>query len=183
MDESKIQANNNNYRTWRQTNEVIYYNIDNKKTKNLIAAIDEKDIIYYQFNDDNTNENIFLNFMENLKLKLEKLKIDKYVIILDNFTGHKTPQLFNFYKVEKINVLFNSPYQSAFNCIELFFRLIKQKIYNKLFQNVDEVISEMINIFNDKNLGFSLNQNFRETLEEYYNFSIKYQGLNLDNIE
>lgn len=183
VDESKIQANNNNYRTWRKKDEVIYYNIENKKPKNLIAAVGENEIIYYEINDENTNENVFLNFMKNLKFNLEKLKIDKYAIILDNFAGHKTPSLLEYYKEKKLNIIFNSPYQSNFNSIELFFRLIKKKIYNKLYKSVDEVVNEMKNIINDKGINSSLKQNFRETLEEYLKFSLEFKDINLNNYD
>ena len=183
VDESKIQQNNNNYRTWRRQDETIYYSIENRSSKNLIAAVGENNVIYYEINDENTNENIFLNFMKNLKLNIDKMKIDRYVVILDNFSGHKTSLLLRYYQEEKINILFNSPYQSIFNCIELFFRLIKQKIYNKLYKSVDEVITEMVNIICDENIKSSLLQNYRETLEQYYKFSVDHKNLNLNNFE
>ena len=65
----------------------------------------------------------------------------------------------------------------------MFFRLIKQKIYNRLYKSVDEVIIEMKSIISDDNIKNSLIQNYRETLEEYYKFSIRYKNLNLNNFE
>ena len=78
-------------------------------------------------NDENKNENVFLNFIKNLKFNSEKLKTDKYALILDDFAGHKTPSLLEYYKDKKLNIIFNSPYQSNFNSIELFSKLIKKK--------------------------------------------------------
>ena len=122
IDESSIQSYNNNYRTWRSKYEQIYFKVDTKK-RNLIAAVDNKSVIYYEINEENTDESIFLKFMKNLKIKLELMNISNFVIILDNLSCHKTQVLKNFYIEEKINVIFNSPYHSDFNCIELFFRI------------------------------------------------------------
>ena len=130
----------------------------------MIAAIDDSNLLYYTINDENTNEQIFLDFMVNLKNILKSLNINNnFVIILDNLSCHKTALLNNYYLKEKINVLFNSPYQSQFNCIELFFRLIKQKLYQKIFSSTDDAIEEIKDIINDNNLKYSLKRNFRET--------------------
>ena len=120
--------------------------------------------------------------MKNLKNKLDILKYSNYVIILDNLACHKTEQLKKFYFEQKINIVFNAPYQSVFNNIELFFSLIKNKLYNKLFDSSDEAIVEHIKIIEDKNLGKSLTHNFRETLENYFKYSENHKSINLNNI-
>lgn len=121
--------------------------------------------------------------MKNLKKKLDELNILNFVVILDNLSCHKTDLLLNFYNEQKINMIFNSPYHSNFNCIELFFRIIKKRLYEKLYKSADEAIEEIKQIINDKNLEKSLIQNFRETLENYYNYSISHKHLNLNNLE
>lgn len=182
IDESSIQCNTNNFRTWRKKDESIYFNLGNTKKKNLIAAIDDSNLLYYTINDENTNEQIFLDFMVNLKNILKSLNINNnFVIILDNLSCHKTALLNNYYLKEKINVLFNSPYQSQFNCIELFFRLIKQKLYQKIFSSTDDAIEEIKDIINDNNLKYSLKRNFRETLEAYYKYALEHNNINLNN--
>lgn len=182
IDESSIQNNANNFRTWRMKDETIYFNLRNTKRKNLIAAIDESKLLYYIINDDNTNEQNFMEFMKNLKKVLDSLDIqNNYVIILDNLNCHKTPSLKNFYLKEKMNILFNSPYQSQFNCIELFFRLIKRKLYQKLFSSTEDAIEEIKNILNDNNINNSLKLNFKETLESYYKYAVEHNNINLNN--
>ena len=182
VDESSVQSYNNNYRTWRHKDEDIYYRIDNKK-KNLIAAVSESEIIHYEINEQNTNESVFLQFMKNLKNKLEQINISQFVVILDNLSCHKTPLLKKFYEEEKMNIIFNSPYHSNFNCIELLFRIVKKKLYEKLYKSTEDAINEIHMIMNDKNINKILIQNFRETLENYFRFSISNKNTNLNNLK
>ena len=182
VDESSVQSFNNNYRTWRHKYEDIYYKIDNSK-KNLIAAVGESNLIYYEINEQNTNESVFLQFMKNLKVKLIEMNVGQFVVILDNLRCHKTPLLKKFYEEEKMNIIFNSPYHSNFNCIELLFRIIKKKLYEKLYKSTEEAINEIHMIMSDKNLNETLFQNFRETLENYYRFSISHKSTNLNNLK
>ena len=180
VDESSIQTNNNNFRTWRLSDEKVYFNLINTKKKNLLAAVDNNKVIYYIINDENTSETIFLDFMKKLKEKLDEEKVTKYVIVLDNLACHKTKLLKDFYLNNDINIVFNSPYMSNFNCIELFFRLIKRKIYQKIYSSINEVVDEITSIIHDNSINLSLNQNFRETLEEYLKYSNEYMKLNLN---
>ena len=39
--------------------------------------------------------------MKNLKFNFDKLKIDRYIIIWDNFRGDKTPLLLKYYQKKK----------------------------------------------------------------------------------
>ena len=86
---------------------------------------------------------------------------------MGNLSVHKTINLVNFYKDNNINVLFNSPYCSEFNCVKLTFRSVKKKIYNKLFKNIDQIEKEIKNIFEDNTFCHILRANFKETLEKY----------------
>jgi hypothetical protein len=182
VDETSIQCNNNNFKTWRKKEETIYYNIKNTKRKNLIAAVGENSLIHYSVNEANTNEEVFINFMKELKNKLCQKNINNYAIILDNLSCHKTSSLKSFYLENHMNVIFNSPYNSPFNCIELMFRLIKRKIYQKLYSSTDEAVKEMQNIMKEKQFEESLKLNYKETLNEYYKYSIEHKNINLNNI-
>lgn len=183
VDESSIQCNNNNFKTWRKPDQTIYYNIGSTKKKNLIATVDENSIIHYMINDENTNENCFLKFMDELKNKIIEKNITQYVIILDNLSCHKTTLLKKYYVENKINILFNTPYNSPFNCIELMFRLIKRKIYQKLYSSTDEVVEEMKTILENPLLKSSLELNFKETLTIYYKYSLDHKHINLNNFD
>jgi len=72
---------------------------------------------------------------------------------------------------------------SNFNCIEIFFRLIKRIVYQRLYTSTKEVIESIINIIDDDKINEGLKQNFRETLEEYYKYSIAHKNSNLNNFQ
>lgn len=50
---------------------------------------------------------------------------------MDNLSSHKSSKLMEFYDKHKINVLFNTPYLSNFNAIELSFRNLKKFFIQK----------------------------------------------------
>ena len=156
VDESIIQANNNNHKIWRKENEEITYNIKSTKRKNLIAAVDFDSVLYYKINDENTDEKQFLLFMKELKEIIDKKNFGHYVVVMDNLSSHKTQLLKKYYLEQKINILFNSPYQSSFNLIELLFRLVKRKVYQNLYSSSEESSKEIERILNDKNLSNGL---------------------------
>ena len=64
-DESSILSTNNNFRAWIQPRENFYIDIAPKKRYNLIMAINELGVLYYEINSTNTNEDSFMSFMEN----------------------------------------------------------------------------------------------------------------------
>lgn len=72
LDESAIQNDNNNYYSWRFPNEDLFAKIDPKKRLNLIMSINAEKIIYYEINKINTDESVFLCFMDKLKNELLK---------------------------------------------------------------------------------------------------------------
>ena len=72
VDETSIQSNNNNFKIWRLSDETIFYNLSSSSKQNLIAAIDEQQVLYYHITEKNTSENTFLDFMDKLLKKLKK---------------------------------------------------------------------------------------------------------------
>ena len=46
----------------------------------------------------------------------------KYIYFMDNLASHLAPALFTLYNENKMKVLFNTPYKSSFNIVELCFR-------------------------------------------------------------
>lgn len=182
QDETSILNSNNHYRCWRFKDEKIFIEGQKKKRKNLLLLIGEDSIINYKFNDDSTNEEKFLSFMKEAKNKIDELGIENYIIIMDNLSAHKTATLLNFYNENKINILFNSPYCSYFNCIELAFRSIKSVLYKKVFTNIDEVENEIKTIINHPTFNETLKANYRETLCEYRKFLDLNNNISLKNI-
>lgn len=146
-------------------------------------AVDDKNIFYFEINKENTNQDVFLLFMENLLREIKLKNIKKYAIIMDNLSSHKTEELLNFYSKNKINIIFNSPYLSQWNSIELVFRAIKRKYYEKLFSDEEEFENYILSIINSDELSETLNLNFLETLKEYRKFIIENESVNLNAFE
>lgn len=183
LDESSIMSQNNNYRTWRSSTDNIYFNMGTRTKKNLILVVSDNEVIYFKITDENTNEKNFLSFMKELEEIISKSIKDKYVIVMDNLSCHRTKNLLNYYKDRKINVIFNSPYMSNFNAVEFAFGAIKIKLYNNLYESMEATIKDVENILKDENIKFTLLHNFIETLGNYLDFYEINKEKNLNNLE
>lgn len=183
VDESTIKFNNNNYKCWRKYWEQIYFGQNNKGKINLLLAVSKDEIIHYELTNQNTNSEIFLNYIKNLNKKLKKDESKKYIIIMDNCTIHKCDELIKYYKDEKINVIFNVKYCSYFNGVELCFRAIKKRLANKVIETQESLITELNLIFEDKKIKETLIKNYKETLEQYKRYAQEKIEENLNNFE
>ena len=70
-----------------------------------------------------------------MKTFLKQKGYNKYVIILNNLSSHKTKKAINFYQSNNMNIIFNVSYCSYFNCVELAFGVSKNnhiKNYSKI---------------------------------------------------
>ena len=183
IDESNITNKNCNFRCFKKENEKINFKYDKIFKSNLIMAIDDKSVIYYEICDKSTNENIFLNFTQNLITKLKNESAKNFVLILDNLSCHKTPSMKQFFLDNKINVLFNSPYMSEWNCIELAFRALKRKYYHILFETKEEQVNYIKRFLENKEFSKTLEFNYCETLKEYRKFITNNENINLNIIK
>lgn len=182
LDESKIESINTHFKCWRKPGETIYFGNSDKKKLNIIMAVGKNKVFKMDLNEENTTAEIYLNFLKNLYESLKKENNKKYVIILDNLKLHKTKEVISYCIEKKINLVFNIPYQSIFNGIELCFRSMKKIIYSNIYNSVDE-IKEMLNsLIQDEKFKKSLLYNYKETLNEYlyYSENHKYDNLNLN---
>ena len=182
LDETSVFSTNNNYRAWRKKTEDIYFNIDGKKRENLILTVSDKEIIHYKINSENTKEQNFLEYMNELNIILKKRVKEKFIIVMDNLSVHRTKKLMKFYEEQKLNIIFNCVYRSNFNCVELVFRRIKFTLYNKLYENIDASIIEMKNILSDSKIKAVLSHNFSETIIQYFRFYENNKEINLNNL-
>ena len=83
----------------------------------------------------------------------------------------------------KINVLFNAPYNSIFNAVELCFKAIKKKTYNNLFNSLDEINIFIKNYLDGSEINHTLLENYKETLNQYIAYSERNKNLNLNNFK
>ena len=179
-DESSIINTNNNFRAWIKPKENFYVDITPKTRYNLIMAINEMGVLYYDINSENTNEKIFINFIQNLKQILNKKNIKYYAIFMDNLSVHKTKNLIKLYVENGINVIFNTPYFSNFNSIELAFRSIKNLLYKKVYPDISKVIEDVHNIINTDNFQKTILFNLKETFLEYLKFFERYKSIDFN---
>ena len=168
---------------WRKRNQDIYLKFPKKEKVNLIMAISKDSAIHYVFNKENTNESNFSDFIEKLYDKILQKGIHHYAIVMDNLSIHKTNKLLSIYVQKKMNIIFNTPYLSSFNCIEFAFRSLKKNIYTKVYEDINEVIENSSKYIESNEFKNSLKNNYRDTIENYVMFSEKYKYYNLKNID
>ena len=88
--------------------------------------------------------------------------------------------MYKFYNDNNLKVLFNTPYISHFNMIELVFRFIKNITYKSLYSSIDKLKKEVVEIIEGEALKNSLPKLYRETLSNYIKFIEDNKELNLD---
>ena len=81
---------------------------------------------------ENTNSEIFLEFIREINdiIKVDKSK--KYFLIMDNLICYKNDKVIDILVKSNLCSIFNAPYNSIFNSAELSFREIKRKIYSNI---------------------------------------------------
>ena len=183
QDESIILCSNNNFRCWRFINGNIYYGNNLRNKKNLLLLIGENEIIHYKITEKNTNQDVFFEFCQECLSSLKKKGYEKYIIILDNLSSHKTKKLLNFYQSNNMNIVFNVGYCSYFNSAELSFRSLKKHLYRKIFENINEVEKEVVSFLSDSSFRKTLLANYKETLEQYKMFYEQNNNLTFNNFD
>ena len=149
IDECGFQIQNNNLRYWRKENDEIYGGpkTNNKSKINLILAINKKEILLgHLYKNETIGSNEFLDFIINLIDLIGEDKINNTIFILDNSSYHLSKQIKEYIKKNKIKFLFNVPYKSNFNAIEMCFHFFKNKIYKEIFNNINSLEKRINNL-------------------------------------
>ena len=180
VDESGFFSQNNNFYTWRNQTEEIYCKINDKKRINLIMAVGVKKIYHFELNRDNTNNIVFKNFMINLINSMNENEKNSSIIILDNLSCHLTSDLFQLYNENSLKILFNVPYKSPWNMIEIVFRFIKNITYKKIYANIDRLENDIFQIIKSGEIEKTLPSLYKETLNKYLNFIKDNKDINLN---
>ena len=130
---------------------------------------------------ENTNNKVFKTFIEEIIDKMDDEEKKNSIIILNNLSCHLTSDLFELYNKGNLKILFNVPYQSQWNMIELVFRFLKNIIYKKLYNNNKELEKDIIEIIESGKIEVSLPLLYNETLYHYLFFINKYDIFNLND--
>lgn len=121
-----------------------------------MLAVGNNQIYAYKVIIENTTLGVFIDFLKEVFNNIMKDRSNKYFIILDNLPAHKTQDVFKFLKDKQICTVFNAPYKSIFNAVELSFRAVKKITYSNIYNTMEEVEKDIIN--------FLENENFKNTL-------------------
>ena len=183
VDETSIMNINNNLRTWIIPGNDLFCNIEPRKRYNLVMGINEKGIIHYEIHSRNIDENIFLKFIENLKAEIIKKDIKYFALFMDNLSVHKSKNSIKYYFDNKINIIYNVPYLSRFNSIELAFRGIKNILYKQVYENMDILKKDIHTILNSEKFQKTIRYNFKETISQYKKYFEKYKNYNFNEFK
>lgn len=169
VDETGFLLENNNFYTWRNSEDQI---IKGPKTKvkdrtNLILAVSKNKVILKKFTKLSVDSKMFIEFLTDIIKDLDDEEKKKIIIIYDNATYHISKDVIEFFKNNKIKGLTNCPYRSYFNMIELVFRYVKNIIYKNVYNKMDDLIKDANKILESENLRKSLINLYKETLEKY----------------
>ena len=170
IDESTFSTDNNNYKSWRKPNSQIYKKVNDSKKINLILAVSQEKIIHWLFIQQNTTSEIFKNFFVEMIDKMKDSDLKKSLFFLDNAAIHGTLEMMKIYSDKKLKILFNVPYLSFFNMVELVFRSLKNIVYNKLFSSIKEIENILKDLLKSEKLKSQLVLLYNETINQYIKF-------------
>jgi hypothetical protein len=72
--------------------------------------------------------------------------------------------MIKFFTENKINIIYNTPYLSIFNSIELCFRGLKNIIYKTIYKLMNSLKEDIHNIFVFNSFKKKTKYNFKETI-------------------
>jgi transposase len=173
IDETGFDINNNHLYLWRKHEDIIYGGPTNNNLKriNAIMAMDKNEIIlshYYIGESIGTNE--FIIFLNDLIEKIGKDDIRNYLVILDNATYNTSKKVKLLIKKKGLKLLFNIPYKSEFNAIEIAFHLIKNNLYNEIISNQSKFIKRINYYINSELINKNISKAYLKTFESYIKF-------------
>lgn len=77
LDESNFQMVNNKLKIWRKKKEGVTFNVGKPGGKNIILAVSQNKMIFYEINDGTNKSDSFLNFFNNLMKIITPMRIKK----------------------------------------------------------------------------------------------------------
>lgn len=144
IDEMSIITNRASTNGWSLKNETCNVYIPflkNNVRYSLLMATSNKKIVKYLLQEGSIKKEHYINFM----LELDK-ENSNYIYLIDNASIHKSKLAMEIYSKNKMNVIFNAPYQSEFNPIEMVFSLLRKKLNKRIVKDKSDII-DLTNIF------------------------------------
>lgn len=162
IDEFSIITNRTSLNGWSLKGTDCIINlpyVSPNKRYSLLMATSDKQILKYKLIEGSIKTDNFIKFMD----ELNKTN-NNYSYLIDNASIHSNKKTKEFFKLNKMNVIYNAPYQSKFNPIEMVFSLLRKELNKKVVKNkteIDNCVNEFI-----KNIK-------KETLKNIFNHSTK----------
>jgi transposase len=147
IDEMSIITNRAPSYGWSLKNSICEIHIPFIKPNvrySLLMASSNAKIIKYKLVKGSIKSEDYINFI--IELNQEN---PNYSFLIDNASIHKSKKARLIYKEKKINIIYNAPYKSEFNPIEMIFSLLRKKLNKKIVKN-EESILEVIKEFEIK---------------------------------
>ena len=149
IDETPLNTFSNAQYFWLSNDSKDVYKTSLKKSGfSMIMAVGLDEICYHRVYETSNNAETFWSFVNDTLITLEvnekykqKIQERKVIIFIDNAKIHYSKVVRAQFLKYKIEILYNVPYESSFNPIELVFRCIKSKV-KKYKMNSFEKIKE-----------------------------------------
>ena len=136
IDETPLNTINNSQYFWLSNDSRDVYKSYLKKSGfSMIMAVGLDEICYHRVFETSNNAETFWTFVNDTLITLEanekykqKIQDRKVIIFIDNTKIHYNKVVRAQCLKYKIEILYNVPYESSFNPIEMVFRCIKSKV-------------------------------------------------------
>ncbi len=147
---------------------LIKANIKDLRFTALVATTKDQ-ILNYTFVKDSMVTCKFTNFM----IKLNRMdKNRNFVYFMDNAKVHTSVKFRQLTEKLQLKIIYNAPYYSKFNPIEMIFSLLRKEIQKGLNQTKEEIVIIINNFIKDmnKNRPETLNKIFRHAFGDIDKF-------------
>ena len=140
IDECIFNGDNKSFKNWYKTHDSEILAVPGRiQSVKLLLAVSKNEIVnsweYYN----NTNQDIFLDFLKETYTKIlnsnennKKIIQNKFAFYLDNATYHCTKSIRDYAIVNKIKLLYATPYKCLYNMAEYIFEDLKSVYYNAI---------------------------------------------------
>ena len=138
IDEMSIITNRGPTHGWSLKNSLCEINIPFIKPNvrySLLMASSNIKIVKYKLVKGSIKSDDYINFI----IELNQENPD-YSFLIDNASIHKSKKAKLIYMEKKINIIYNAPYQSEFNPIEMVFSLLRKKLNKKIVKNEESIL-------------------------------------------
>jgi len=138
VDEMSIAVHENVKRGWSKKGKKCVIKVKNRRSVagrySIVMAISKEKIIGFKIKQKSIKTEDFINF-------IDEIKNENNYYFMDNATIHKSKQFNEFKEDKKINVIYNAPYKSELNPIEMLFSLLRKKIERGIKNNMNDLIN------------------------------------------